>query len=114
VDGSAEISGNNREGVGRDQVDIAATKDATEERKHVCGVEVTGVIFELRHVDTREGGVAHALALEPTVQERRWSAGAALFDVWEAQVADNATVLHKKWNLDGSRCGWRAVEKLVE
>ncbi len=98
----------------RYQVYIDATKDATEEGKHVCRVQVTDVSFDLRHADTREGGIAHALALEPTVHERRWSASVTLFDIGEARVAGNATVLHKKWSLDGSRCGWRAVEKLVE
>jgi hypothetical protein len=77
-------------------------------------VEVTGVSFDLGHVDTREGSIAHALALEPTIPESRWSAWAALFNVWETRVAGNATVLHEKWNTDGSRCGWRAIEELVE
>jgi len=110
--GEASILGGER--ADGNQVDIDPTKDATEEGKHVCRVEVTGVGFDLRHVDTREGGVAHALALEPTVPESRWGAGTALFNVWETRVAGNATVLHEKWNADGSRCGWRAVEKLVE
>jgi hypothetical protein len=26
----------------------------------------------------------------------------------------NATVLHEEWNAHGSRCGWRAIEELVE